>query len=853
MSNKILHITKNIENFKPLLFKGEYVFKQQSKISNFLQSKLGNNFSNFFSEVSINNILQGNANWYCTNNANATLYDKLLDTQKSHIDSQIQSVFNLCNQLLQSTAPQEKDWGLLLQQALKIPNSNCIYLIDDNATLSLWGFENKRTLDFSDSLSVSLFHKFNTKPESSNTKSSNVNTEIKNEEDLVEKTEPTQIKEEANTSVTQQLNSEEKHGEEINGNQLANKIVPPIENKTSSEKKDDKKKNKIWLWLLALLLLLLLIIFLISKLFNHKTYLPDTPQKLIPIDSNKTGVSTDSVRNIATDRLNVALIGENTNINLFANKFKSIYSSDEFKIIYYDTLMHKLQLQIPASKRDVIANELKSKFKEFELLIYEESMFKHSKSPNDPALNDINKSWYEKRIQLPEAWDISEGDPSIVIAVIDDGFDLSHPEFQGKIYKPLNAYTRNTNVNTGLNSSHGTHVAGLAVANSNNNFGIAGAAPKCKLMPIQVGDYWGRMSTTAIIDGLLYAINNGANVVNMSLGMGMSSYLKYTPIETQRRYIDSYYKDEEQIWNQLYNLAYKKNVTIVLAAGNDDVLIGIDPMQRSQKVIKVSASDPYNRKASFSNFGNLSTISAPGVSIYSSIPRQSFTYMDGTSMAAPIVAGCIGLIKSVNPALSYYQTVDLIQSTGLPIYNGNRQVGNLIQMKKALEIASQNRKKTPIANCGDVQKRIDSLLQEIDKLRNSCLNNNNQTKDTLKIPSNPSNLGFASGKWKSTSYIYNVNSGVRVTLLFDINSSGRGKLSLIQSDNTVCDANINLSFSNNAMYVKQQNNFLCQPNSVGYKPYSFVCKADNNGCAVCEAQNMQVNNNRFTFNLVKIN
>ena len=123
----------------------EYVFKQQSKVSNFLQSKLGDNFSNFFSEVSINNILQGNASWYCTNNENATSYDKLSDNQKSLVDTQIQSVFALCNQLLQSTASQEKDWGLLLQQALKIPNSNCVYFIDGCANLAMWGFENKRT------------------------------------------------------------------------------------------------------------------------------------------------------------------------------------------------------------------------------------------------------------------------------------------------------------------------------------------------------------------------------------------------------------------------------------------------------------------------------------------------------------------------------------------------------------------------------------------------------------------------------------------------------------------------------------------------------------------------------------
>jgi len=517
--------------------------------------------------------------------------------------------------------------------------------------------------------------------------------------------------------------------------------------------------------------------------------------------------------------------------------------------------MPSIQIKIPVADKKNVKNTLKTKFPEFDLLIFEETIYKNSNLPNDPSFNDINKSWYDRVIGLPDAWNLSQGNRDLVVAIIDDGFDLTHKEFEGKIYKPFNATTRNSIVNTGQNLYHGTHVAGLAIANANNYFGISGAAPNCKLMPIQVGDYFGRMSTMSISIGIQYAINNGANVVNLSLGQKFPKFLKYLPVELQKQYIHSSQEDidVEKVWNRIFNYAYAKNVTIILAAGNDDVLIELDPMHRSDKTIIVSASDFNNGKASFSNYGYNSTISAPGVSIFSSIPRQNFDFLDGTSMAAPIVTGCIALLKSVNPSLSFNQLVDLIQSTGKPIFAGYKNVGNLIQIRQAMNIASQNRKKTPVSICSDVQRKIDSLTQEIDKLRKICINNQNQTKDTLKIPPKPSNFNFAQGRWKSSSRLYNTKSGVSVTLFFDINQNGSGKISLFQSDNTVCEADMNLQLkSNNTILIRQQNDFSCQPDLFRFKPYSFVCSADNNGTATCEAQNNLISNNHFTFNLIKI-
>ena len=159
----------------------------------------------------------------------------------------------------------------------------------------------------------------------------------------------------------------------------------------------------------------------------------------------------------------------------------------------------------------------------------------------------------------------------------------------------------------------------------------------------------------------------------------------------------------------------------------------------------------------------------------------------------------------------------------------------------------------PIANCDDVQKKIDVLLQEIDKLRNNCLNGGTPSNDSLKIPKNLNNFAFARGKWKSTTEINNTHDGMKVVLYFDFNGSDIGKMSFVHTDNTVCEADVNLSISNNEILVNQKSINLCVPNIKTYKPYKFVFKAGHNGTAECFAQNLQIKNNNFSFNLIKIN
>jgi hypothetical protein len=152
-------------------------------------------------------------------------------------------------------------------------------------------------------------------------------------------------------------------------------------------------------------------------------------------------------------------------------------------------------------------------------------------------------------------------------------------------------------------------------------------------------------------------------------------------------------------------IAAKHNSTIVVAAGNDNVLAGIDALQRPELIATVSAVGKNNQnygKADFSNYGHYSTISAPGVGIYSSIGKNDYAAMDGTSMAAPIVTGAIALMKSLNGTLTTKQIICILQNTGLPT-QGN--IGKLIQLDKALEKVKSGEKVdcTPPPSTGDVQ------------------------------------------------------------------------------------------------------------------------------------------------------
>ena len=445
--------------------------------------------------------------------------------------------------------------------------------------------------------------------------------------------------------------------------------------------------RKYW-WLLLILLFLILLLLLkdcsqngiklaaemdpveVEKIYNE--IMPENPRaRKEPIKEEDLINDEDSRARIVGNVVNIALKKKTDNFRNFAVDLKQAFPEASYEVVYFDDQTRRLQFQFPEDKRT-------------EILIWDEAIFETSRTFNDPLFNDRSASWPILLTKTDKAWETTTGDTSVIVAVIDDGFDLNHPELKGKVYKPYNVVTDNTQITSGPDRKHGTHVAGIISAKNNNGKGICGIAPGCRLMPIQAAGQDGMFSMTDVIDGVLYAIKNNADVINMSLG---KMFPEGIPPQQQEEIANQYGKDEAQFWNELYQMADENNVTIVIAAGNQDFRVGMDPMQRSQKVIKVAATDFDMKKANFSNFfsrnlRNGSCVSAPGVNILSTIPSNQYEMMSGTSMASPIVAGVVALMKSVNPRLTNQQVFKILQETS--IKNIDRKLGAFVQTNTAV-------------------------------------------------------------------------------------------------------------------------------------------------------------------------
>ncbi len=253
-------------------------------------------------------------------------------------------------------------------------------------------------------------------------------------------------------------------------------------------------------------------------------------------------------------------------------------------------------------------------------------------------------------IDAAEAWDITRGHPEIIMAVIDTGADLNHPDLASNLL-PIGAedwdFADAADKVPDDTAGHGTHVAGTTAA-VDNATGVIGVAPKCRFMPL-------RVDLTAGMN------QNRADAINYVAAQAVAN-------PTRRYVINCSWKmngDHAGVHNAIIN-AVNKNVVVVFAAGNFNLDIGGPTPQYPAvypEVIAVVATDQKDKRASFSNFGAAADVSAPGVNIFSSIPNDAFGFKDGTSMASPHVAGLAGLIWSKNRTLTNHQVRSIIENT----------------------------------------------------------------------------------------------------------------------------------------------------------------------------------------------
>lgn len=241
--------------------------------------------------------------------------------------------------------------------------------------------------------------------------------------------------------------------------------------------------------------------------------------------------------------------------------------------------------------------------------------------PNDPY---YGQQWQFGSIQAEGGWSKTHGSTSVILAVIDTGIDYNHPDLSGKVLPGYNYVSGNNDPYD--DNGHGSHVAGLAAAMTNNSVGVAGVDWQARILPLKVLDSSGSGYDSDIASAIRYAADNGAEVINMSLGGSTSSTTLQNAV----------------------NYAYGKGVVIVAAAGNDGSSSVSYPAAYNG-VIAVGAINSSNQRADFSNYGTKLDLMAPGVNVLSTYPGSRYQSMSGTSMASPIVAGGACLVLAAFP------------------------------------------------------------------------------------------------------------------------------------------------------------------------------------------------------------
>ncbi len=361
------------------------------------------------------------------------------------------------------------------------------------------------------------------------------------------------------------------------------------------------------------------------------------------------------------------------------------------------------------------------KFATYDRLVYP------ALTPNDP---DLLQQYHHSLCDSMDAWDVTTGSASVTIAVIDSGIDTDHPDLSAKLWVNAgevsansldddgNGYIDDVNGWDFVNSSndiapepnevdddgngfvddnvnHGTFVSGLAAAMTNNAYGVAGVDWNARIMMLQVFPDDGGGTVSTVLEAIYYAVDNGADVINMSLSSGYTA--AYDPA---------------------INYAYFNGVLVIAAAGNSDVEFTDDPATWespvcndgpnpyiSNFVLGVAATDENDERATFSNYdgssANFVDVCAPGVDVYSTLyQNDSFTQFleyfgtsSGTSFSAPLAAGLAGLLLADVPGRTPAELIQKIREGAEdvdalnPIYAGKLGTGRINMVTALSDIA----------------------------------------------------------------------------------------------------------------------------------------------------------------------
>ncbi|HLN53098.1 MAG TPA: S8 family serine peptidase [Lentimicrobium sp.] len=345
-------------------------------------------------------------------------------------------------------------------------------------------------------------------------------------------------------------------------------------------------------------------------------------------------------------------------LSALLNEFTVLSTKRPFDFNNDPKLLRTIEVQIAEFNR---IEDFISRLSQNPTLEYVEKvpLYKVDYLPNDSLYNlyngPSNWNWHLELIQGEQAWDLTTGDPNINVAIVDNAVWVDHPDLSEKVVAQRDMATGNNNANPPESGdpdlwSHGTHVAGLVGASSNNNIGVASIGYNVSLIAVKAA-YSDPESITYAFSGVQWAAANGADIINMSWGGAGFS----------------------QTNQNLINSVASQGIVLIAAAGNENTGSPHYP-SAYENVISVASVDWNDVKSDFSNFSTTVDISAPGgignpgplgllSTTFSNNTLGYYDAYEGTSMACPVVSGVAGLILSVNPELTPAEVEEILKST----------------------------------------------------------------------------------------------------------------------------------------------------------------------------------------------
>lgn len=298
------------------------------------------------------------------------------------------------------------------------------------------------------------------------------------------------------------------------------------------------------------------------------------------------------------------------------------------------------------------AEDLKKKIKEIEQdpnveYVVPNYLAEQQATPNDTL---FPQQWYLLSTNIVNSWSLLKGNQQVKVAVIDSGVETTHPDLANQLLTGYNFVSKTNNSNDTL--GHGSAVAGIIAGQSNNQAGIAGINQNVKILPLKVSD-GAEIQLINILNAIYYAIDNGANIINMSYGSVEPNEAEYEALLS----------------------AYSKGITLVAASGNENGSVSYPAAYPF--VISVGSINAQGRKSSFSNYGGALDIVAPGEGILTTSVNQAYKSVSGTSFSAPIISGAASLLLGERPGVSPAQIQYLLEKSAGLDWNQSTGFGNI--------------------------------------------------------------------------------------------------------------------------------------------------------------------------------